>query len=47
MDQIIHRKNSFEMYGFDFMVDSTSKVWLIEVNGNPDMSHSTVYPIIH
>ena len=42
MDKIEHRKNSFEMYGFDFMVDSKGKVWLIEVNSSPDMSYSTV-----
>ena len=31
----------FEQYGFDLMVDATLRVWLIEVNSAPDMSHST------
>ncbi|XP_006825271.1 tubulin--tyrosine ligase-like [Saccoglossus kowalevskii] len=27
--------HSFQLFGFDFMVDSDFKVWLIEVNGSP------------
>mmetsp|Transcript_47896 Transcript_47896/g.104423 ORF Transcript_47896/g.104423 Transcript_47896/m.104423 type:complete len:157 (-) Transcript_47896:68-538(-) len=34
-------KNSFEMFGFDFMVDSDFNPWLIEVNLSPDVSYST------
>lgn len=30
-----HRKNHFELFGFDFMVDEDFRVWLIEVNTNP------------
>lgn len=26
---------SFQLFGFDFMVDEEMKVWLIEVNGAP------------
>lgn len=26
---------SFQLFGFDFMVDEELKVWLIEVNGAP------------
>lgn len=26
---------SFELFGFDFLVDSNINVWLIEVNTNP------------
>jgi tubulin monoglycylase TTLL3/8 len=37
-----NRKNSFEFLGYDFMVDSDLKVWLIEVNSSPSMDHSTV-----
>ncbi|CAD7950755.1 unnamed protein product [Amoebophrya sp. A25] len=35
------RENSFEIYGFDFMVDAFGKCWLIEVNSAPDLSFST------
>ena len=43
----VHRKvgslrdNSFEIFGFDFMVDQFGYVWLIEVNTSPDLSFST------
>jgi D-alanine-D-alanine ligase-like ATP-grasp enzyme len=30
-----HRKNHFELFGYDFMVDEDLRVWLIEVNSNP------------
>lgn len=34
-----HRRvNSFECYGFDFMLDEDFKVFLIEVNNNPSLS---------
>lgn len=29
------RKNSFELFGFDFLIDEDFRVWLIEVNTNP------------
>ena len=29
------RRNCFEFFGFDFMIDSDFRVWLIEVNTNP------------
>jgi hypothetical protein len=30
-----HRKNCFELFGFDFLIDEDFRVWLIEVNTNP------------
>jgi len=29
------RVNNFEIFGMDFMIDASYKVWLIEVNTNP------------
>jgi tubulin monoglycylase TTLL3/8 len=34
-------KCSFEMLGFDFMVDSDLNVWLIEINSSPSMAYAT------
>ena len=30
---------SFELFGLDFMIDVDSKLWLIEVNTNPAITH--------
>merc|ERR1711935_255779 len=44
-DSIQHRKNSVELYGYDFMLserkDGPPKVWLIEVNSSPACDYST------
>lgn len=40
-DQIEHRDNSYEIFGFDLMVDENFNVWLIEVNSSPAMDYST------
>lgn len=29
------RKYNFEIYGFDFMVDVTGQVYMLEINTNP------------
>jgi hypothetical protein len=29
------RKNCFELFGFDFLIDEDFRTWLIEVNTNP------------
>jgi hypothetical protein len=34
---VSNRKNSFEFFGYDFMVDEDLRVWLIEVNSSPSM----------
>lgn len=33
--------HSFELFGYDFMVDENQKVWLIEVNTNPCLELSS------
>jgi len=29
------RKNVFELFGFDFLLDEDLRIWLIEINTNP------------
>lgn len=31
----LKRKNCFEFLGYDFLIDSEFRVWLLEVNNNP------------
>lgn len=45
MESIENRKNTHEMFGYDFMVDENYKVWLIEINSSPSMDYSTVPPL--
>ncbi|KAK9819734.1 hypothetical protein WJX72_001737 [[Myrmecia] bisecta] len=40
-DAIPHQPNSFELFGFDVMVDSNLKAWLVEVNSSPSLSTDT------
>ncbi|KAL4480394.1 hypothetical protein ABPG74_020910 [Tetrahymena malaccensis] len=40
-DNIENRKNSIEMYGYDFMIDELYNTWLIEINSSPSMEYST------
>ena len=32
---ITNRKNTFELFGYDFLIDEDCRTWLIEVNNNP------------
>merc|ERR1712060_38076 len=44
-DEVQHRKGSYELFGYDFMVsegaDGKPKAWLIEVNSSPACDYST------
>lgn len=35
------KKNSIELFGYDFMIDTDMRSWLIEVNSSPSMDYST------
>ena len=41
-DSVMHRKKSFEIFGYDFMIDDECNPWLIEINTSPAMDYSTV-----
>jgi len=41
MDSVEHRKNSCELFGYDFMLADDNSVYLIEVNSSPAMDYST------
>lgn len=34
------RKECFELFGYDFMIDQEYKTWLIEINSNPSLDES-------
>lgn len=39
--QLKQSRASFELFGFDFLVDSQYETWLLEVNTNPCLEEST------
>ena len=41
VDMIENRKGSFDMYGYDFVLDEDLNTWLLEINASPSMEHST------
>lgn len=38
---LVHRDNSYELFGYDLMLDEELNVWLIEINSSPAMDFST------
>lgn len=38
-----NRKNCFELFGFDFLIDEDLRTWLIEVNTNPYLGMPNKY----
>lgn len=38
---IYDRKYCFEIFGYDFILDASNNVWLIEVNTNPCIEESS------
>ena len=40
-EMVEHRKNSFELFGFDYMIDNDYNAWLIEINSSPACDYST------
>jgi hypothetical protein len=39
--KLFNRKNNFENFGFDIMLDDKLNVYLIEINASPDWTYST------
>ena len=39
--EIKHREKSFELFGYDFMIDEDLNIYLIEVNASPALDYST------
>lgn len=41
MEHVQNRKNSSEIYGYDFCIDEQWGVWLIEINSSPSFDFSS------
>lgn len=39
--EITTADNNFELFGYDFIIDDSLQVWLVEINASPTMEHST------
>lgn len=39
---VVNRKNSGEIFGYDFCIDKDLNVWLIEINASPDFGFTSV-----
>lgn len=40
VDQVQGKKGSFELLGYDMMIDDNLNPWLIEINTSPSMDYS-------
>ena len=40
--EIPNNPNCFELFGYDMMIDTNEKVWLIEVNSSPSLARETI-----
>jgi tubulin polyglutamylase TTLL9 len=38
---VTDKNHSFELYGFDILLDSQFQPWLLEINGSPSMTANT------
>jgi len=39
---LVHKKETCELLGFDFMIDTNYNTWLLEINSSPALDYSTV-----